>query len=165
MPCPKCLGVGHLTFTASRVARGIVHYDENGELTYEELSIPLARCHNCGARIRVLPQEILPRKVFSLSVIERCCRTYLQPSSTGPGLRTTVTKMGKGHPHYTTLYRWLEGLGERVLDRIHVRGVRSKGRTGAASHRSTDRRDRKKVFKRGTARVVSTHMYPFLQVS
>ena len=79
--------------------------------------VVLARCSRCGARVRVLPRELLAFKSFSLPVIERLCGRYIDPDPQGPGLRRTVRPMGKYAPAHSTLWRWLAGLGERGLDR------------------------------------------------
>jgi hypothetical protein len=63
----------------------------------------------------VLPEEILPFKRFSLPAIEKACGKYV-PS--GPGLRSVVGQIPGESPYYSTLHRWLSGLGERGLDRL-----------------------------------------------
>jgi len=123
--CPGCRASGRLVFTGSRVARNIIWYGKDGKLVYEEIKVPLACCRNCPGRFRVLPVEIAPRKTFSLPIIEDACRAYVQPDPDGPGLRKAVEGLAGISPNYTTLYRWMEGLGERVLDRLQTGGKKA----------------------------------------
>ena len=116
--CPKCHMVGQLFFTSSWVLRGIIWYANAGKLIFEEIKIPLVICHGCKGRFRVLPEEILPYKHFSLPAIEDICGGYVQPDPDDPGLRKYVDSISGVHPHYSTVHRWTEGLGERVLDRL-----------------------------------------------
>ncbi len=103
--CPKCLISGRLSFTSTWVARGIIWYGKDGKLVYEEIKVPLARCRNCRGHFHVLPEEILPYKLFSLPVIEDLCRTYVQPNPDGPGLRKFVDRLSEDHPDYSTVHR------------------------------------------------------------
>ena len=116
--CPKCQVVGRLFFTSSWVLRGIIWYGKYGILIFEKIKIPLVICHGCKGRFRVLPEEILPYKHFSLPAIEDICRGYVQPDPDDPGLRKYVDCISGVHPHSSTVHRWTEGLGERVLDRF-----------------------------------------------
>lgn len=116
--CPKCQIVGRLFFTSTWVARGIIWYKKDGKLIFEEIKVPLALCGGCGGRFRVLSEEILPYKIFSLPAIEDLCWGYVQPDPDAPGLRKFVDSLSGVHPNYSTLHRWTEGLGERVLDRF-----------------------------------------------
>jgi hypothetical protein len=116
--CPRCLVSGLLVFTSSWVNRIIIRKKEDGGRDYQGGKVPLAGCRNCKGRFRVLSREILPYKHFSLLIIEEHCRAYLQPDPGSPGLRKAVEGPIDTYPHYTTLYRWIEGLGERVLDRF-----------------------------------------------
>ena len=118
--CPQCLIPGQLVFTSSLVDRIFIRKIVGGGRDYQGVQIPLAICHNCKSRLRVLPREILPYKHFSLPIIEEHCRLYLQPDPDSPGLRKAVEGPADTYPHYTTLYRWIEGLGERILDRFHT---------------------------------------------
>ena len=101
--------------------RGIVWPGEKDQ-DHQNIRIPLARCQNCGSCLRVLPREILPRKTFSLPVIEKGCRPYTSADPLGPGLRKVVNRMGKNRPAHSTLHRWLSGLGEKTLDRLPSKG-------------------------------------------
>ena len=116
--CPKCQMMGRRFFTSSWVARGIIWYGKDGTLIFEEIKIPLALCQGCKGRFRVLPEEILPYKHFSLPAIEDICQGYVQPDPDAPGFRKYVDSISGVHPHYSTVHRWTEGLGERVLDRF-----------------------------------------------
>ena len=117
--------MGTLVFTGRSVDRGAVLRDEDGELKPQSLQLPLGRCTDCKARIRVLPRELLAFKSFSLPVIEEACGRYADPDPKGPGLRRTVRAMGKYAPAHSTLWRWLAGLGERALDHGAVQKVRA----------------------------------------
>jgi len=117
--CPRCLVSGQLVFTSSWVDRIIIQKKEGGGREYKRVKVPLASCRNCKARLRVLPREILPYKHFSLLIIEEHCRAYLQQGPDSPGLRKAVEGPTDTYPHYTTLYQWTKGIGERVLDRFH----------------------------------------------
>ena len=117
--CPKCQTVGGLYFTSSWVLRGIIWYEKNGILIFEKIKIPLAACHGCKGRFRVLPEEILPYKHFSLPAIEDICGGYVQPDPDGPGLRKHIESISGIHPDHSTVHRWTAGMGERVLDRFH----------------------------------------------
>ena len=75
--------------------------------------VPLAICESCGRRVRVLPVELLPRKTYSVAVIEESCKHYLLEPG---GLRRAVGKIEGAAPHYSTLHGWLGGLGDRALD-------------------------------------------------
>ena len=116
--CPKCQMVGRLFFTSSWVPRGIIWYGKDGKLVFEEIKIPLALCQGCKGRFRVLPEEILPYKHFSLPAIEDICGGYVQPAPDGPGLRKLIDSLSGVRPNYSTVHRWTKGLGERVLDRF-----------------------------------------------
>jgi hypothetical protein len=62
---------------------------------YEWLSIPQAKCGACRAILRVLPVELLPRKVFSFPAITAHCGLYL----TGPdSLRRCVAQTSGDAP-------------------------------------------------------------------
>ena len=130
-PNPQCCARGKLTFTDSWVDRGVVWPKGKRGAKFKWNLIPLARCHVCGGRFRVLPQEILPRKTYSLPVIENSCRSYPQ---SGKGLRKTVNSIKGNRPHFTTLHGWLGGLGVKALDREKVQKNRSAKRRKKASY-------------------------------
>jgi len=116
--CPRCLTAGLLFFTSSWVLRGIIWHEKNGILIFEKIKIPLTICRECRGRFRVLPEEILPYKHFSLPAIEDICAGYMQLDPDGSGLRTYVDSRSGISPDHSTLHRWTVGIGERVLDRL-----------------------------------------------
>lgn len=99
----------------SLVKRGAVWLLRNRETAFKATPVPMVRCRNCKKRFRVLSRELLPKKTFTLPVIEKGCGEYLKPG--GPALRPVVNEMGEYRPAHSTLHRWLGGLGERGLDR------------------------------------------------
>lgn len=121
-PNPRCCCRGKLVFTDSWVERGVTWPKGKTGAVFQRKPIPLARCQVCGGRYRVLPREVLPRKTYSLPVIENSCTSY--PRS-GKGLRKTVNSIQGDHPHFSTLHGWLGGLGVRALDRVKIQKKRS----------------------------------------
>ena len=115
--CPK----DSLRLTSWMVTRYAVVFNQNGVAEHRSSPVPLAVCESCGARLRVLPVEFLPRKTFSLPVIEYSCALYL--NSPG-GLRKAVDEIDGASPHFSTLHGWLGALGERVLDRVYPQDKR-----------------------------------------
>ena len=130
-PNPRCCARGKLVFTNSWVDRGVVWPKGKRGAKFKRNLIPLAQCHVCGGRFRVLSQEILPRKTYSLPVIENSCRLYPQ---SGKGLRKTVNSIKGDRPHFTTLHGWLGGLGVKALDRKKVQKNRSAEQGKKASY-------------------------------
>lgn len=117
--CPRCQG--GLELTRSQVVRQAIGVEGS-----ETLRVPLARCQGrCRGRFRVLPSDLLPGKVYSLEAVEAYARSYLHGSR---GLRGAVsaTETRATRPHFTTLHGWLGGLGERVLDRVHLGSQRAR---------------------------------------
>lgn len=122
--CPP----GSLRLTSWLVKRHAVDFSEGQVAQYRAAPVPLAICESCGHRVRVLPVELLPYKVFSLAIIEESCRRYLD----GPGgLRKAVEQIEGAAPHYSTLHGWLGGLGERALDRVSLQDVEAAPTRGA----------------------------------
>ncbi len=115
--CCRCGARGTLTFVGCWVKRGAVLLDGRGKTKHECLRVPLARCSVCNRSARVLSAELLPGRTFGLPVIEKAARSYVSSDPTGPGLRKVVKGLGAHAPCYSTLHRWLDGLGERALDR------------------------------------------------
>ena len=119
--CPR-LGCGAvLEWTTSTVERGIalLEADRFGVLTVVHVSgeIGLARCSEtgCARRFRVLPGDVVPRKRYSLPVIERVITAY---TSGAQSLRRVVWGVaGERVCAHTTLHGWTEGLGAYVLGR------------------------------------------------
>ena len=130
-PNPQCCARGKLIFTGTWVERGVIWPKGKTGAVFKRNPFPLASCQVCGGRFRVLPQEVLPRKAFSLPVIENCCRSYPQSKN---GLRKTVNSLKGDRPHFTTLHGWLGGLGIRALDRVKIRENRSAGKTNKVAY-------------------------------
>jgi len=89
---------------------------------YRESPVPLALCEQCKSRFRVLPVEILPYKTFGLPVIEAACLHY---ATSTDGLRKTVQTIAGVAPHYSTVHGWVGGLGERAMDKVHLKRDRA----------------------------------------
>ena len=89
---------------------------------YQQSPVPLALCEQCRSRFRVLPVEILPYKTFGLPVIEAACIHY---ATSADGLRKTVGRIPGVSPHYSTLHGWMGGLGERAMDKVHLKRDRA----------------------------------------
>lgn len=114
-PCPRCGDRGALAFTGRLVPRGVVTLARGSLAAFHRVPIPLARCAACRFTVRVLPADFLPRKTYTLPVIETATRRYV--ADDGPGLRSVVDELGHHAPAHSTLHRWLSGLGDRTLDR------------------------------------------------
>jgi hypothetical protein len=115
--CPGCLRSGGLVYTSTWVQRGS-RWPGSGKIEDRQTPLPLCCCEFCRRRFRVLPVEIAPHKSYTLPVIETACAAYMAPESTGLSLKRTVTLMGQGCPHRSTLHGWLGGLGARALGRL-----------------------------------------------
>ena len=88
-----------------------------GELETVELeaTLALAYCPRCGARVRVLPCDVLPHKHYSVAVIAAAAGAYTPPDWS-ESLRGAVWSMlGQRTPSHTTLHAWTEGLGAHGL--------------------------------------------------
>lgn len=105
-------------FTKKWVERGVVWLSDKQIPCYQRELFPVASCHSCGFSSRVLSCEVLPRKTYSLPVIEHFIKKYVPENAEGHSLRQVVSKTEGDLPHFSTLHRWLAGLGERVLDRL-----------------------------------------------
>jgi hypothetical protein len=92
--------------------------DDHGVLAVVErkIEIALARCPVCKSRYRVLPADILARKLYSLSVIEMSVSLYNRGDLS---LRQVVWDelYGERTPMHTTLHGWTEGLAAYCLGR------------------------------------------------
>ncbi len=66
--------------------------------------------------------EILPYKTFGLPVIETACIHY---ATSADGLRRTVGRIPGVAPHHSTLHGWMGGLGERAMDKVHLKRDRA----------------------------------------
>lgn len=108
-----------MELTRSRVHRTLVLLERDAYEIYRTVTIDaiiaIARCGRCKRRCRVLPCDVLPRKVYSLAVIEHQVATY---SSGEQSLRrVSWNQLGARTPTHTTLHGWTEGLGAYVLGR------------------------------------------------
>ena len=103
----------------TRVLRPVVllERDDHGvpQAVERDLTVALARCQSCGHRCRVLPSDVLPRKTYSLPVIERLAMAYAE----GEGSLREVawSLLGEHTPQHTTLHAWTEGLGAHASGR------------------------------------------------
>lgn len=117
--CPGCLAVGTLVYTGQWVKRGS-NWPTTEGIKLRETSVPMCRCKICRKRLRVLPLEMLPFKSYTWPAIELGCRTYTAANRPTESLRHAVERLGKGHPHRSTLHGWLGGLGARALGRLDL---------------------------------------------
>jgi hypothetical protein len=108
-----------LRLTRSTVERGLVllERDSSGVWTAvsERVRVAIARCGRCRTRTRVLPADVLPRKAYSLPVIEHLISTYARGELS---LREVAWNLaGERAPAHTSLHGWTEGLGAYALGR------------------------------------------------
>jgi hypothetical protein len=108
-----------LVLSRSRVSRTLVllETDDHGELLAVEVIavLALAYCRRCGSRVRILPADALPRKIYSRPVVELMCHEY---GTFQVSLREVAwSLLGDRTPSHTTLHRWSEGLGAYALGR------------------------------------------------
>jgi len=92
--------------------------DEYGEFLAVAVraTIALASCSRCKRRTRVLPSDVLPRKVYSLPLIEHELTEYAQGERS---LRqVSWNLLGEKTPAHTSLFGWSEGLGAHALGRV-----------------------------------------------
>jgi hypothetical protein len=120
--CCHCGSKGSLIYTGYYVSRNVVWADDNGNATHELISIPIGKSLCCKKRFRVLPGGVLPYKVFSLPLIEKAFYYYTHLEIS---LRCATEKLsGNTQPHYSTIWRWLKGMGQRVHDRDNLSSKR-----------------------------------------
>lgn len=94
--------------------------DEHGELRSLEVraTLALACCPRCKRRWRVLPSDVLPRKVYSLPLIEHELAEYAEGARS---LREVSWELlGEKTPTHTSLFGWSEGLGAHALGRART---------------------------------------------
>ncbi len=108
--------------SGSRVSRRLVllERDEYGERQAQEVSatIALACCSRCKRRTRVLPCDVLARKVYSLPLIEHQLALYAEGERS---LRqVSWDLLGTKTPAHTSLFGWSEGLGAHALGRART---------------------------------------------
>ena len=99
------------------MTRGLVllEADDFGELhtVVVEAQIALARCPRCGTRPRVLPCDVLPRKLYALTVIGELSATYCTWTRS---LRSVAWDLlGERTPSHSTVHGWTQGLGAHAL--------------------------------------------------
>lgn len=86
-------------------------------VVYCTILIALAQCEQCGRFVRVLPIEILPRKVYGIEVIESALRFYVLTVNSLRKAAAMLPTNGERYLCHTTLHRWSIGFGEKLLDR------------------------------------------------
>lgn len=64
-------------FTGGSVKRGVVIRTQAQGFKFVFWQIPLARCDKCDKWARVLPIELLPRKIYGVQVIQTAVCRYL----------------------------------------------------------------------------------------
>jgi hypothetical protein len=119
--CPQCphnwafqAAAPELVLTNSAVTRTAYLFEKDDEgidtVVERQVLIVLVKCPICKSRFRVLPADILPRKLYTLPVIEQSVSLYNRGDLS---LRQVVWKRlyGERLPAHTTLHGWSEGLG------------------------------------------------------
>lgn len=106
--CPKCGVMGQLFYLGTRVGRGAVFPTGSNGASHQQLGIPFCRCRACGARLRVLPRELLPYKTFGLAVMAGSTASY---TSTPKSLRVCAGQVGPDGPHFRHSPSLDRGLG------------------------------------------------------
>jgi hypothetical protein len=118
-PSPGC--PGKVRLTSQLVRRGLVRI-EASKFVHGEVRVPLARCDGTkrGHRSRVLPTDILPKKLFTLGAQGATLDAYRR---FGQSLRKTVGSLPGEAPHASTLHGWLGGCGRYTLGRSTADGI------------------------------------------
>jgi hypothetical protein len=110
---------GAFRLSGSCVRRKLIQFERDGhgqlQCVDRQVIIAVARCADCGARSRVLPSNVLPRKVYGLSVIEQLATRYVAGDGSLRGVAWSL--LGDRTPQHTTLHAWTEGLGAHALGR------------------------------------------------
>ena len=116
--CPGegCTARESFAYTGKCVKRGAALI-EAGTVVYCTILIALAQCKQCGRFARVLPIEILPRKIYGMQVIEAAMRFYVLTADSLRKAASLLPTNGQRYLWHTTLNRWLTGFGEKILDR------------------------------------------------
>ncbi len=122
--CPHCNKPNTLHYTKSVLKRNIIvlkHRENDYYLEMTTIDIFLCRCNNkkCNSKFRVLPVDIHPQKQYSLSAIIYLCffyitNNYVYRQITKNALTNSPESMV--YPHYSTIHRWISGLGRTFLD-------------------------------------------------
>jgi hypothetical protein len=115
---------GVLVLSGSVVSRKLIllERDEYGERQAVEVvaTIALAACKACKRRTRVLPCDVVARKVYSLPLIEHQLARYAEGERS---LRqVSWDLLGERTPAHTSLFGWSEGLGAHALGRVRRGG-------------------------------------------
>jgi hypothetical protein len=108
------------TWTGPRNPLILLERDEYGERQAVEVraTIALACCKACKRRTRVLPCDVVSRKVYSLALIEHQLARYAAGEHS---LRqVSWDLLGERTPAHTSLFGWSEGLGAHVLGRART---------------------------------------------
>jgi hypothetical protein len=125
-PCPRCseqggeLPLPALELTDSIVKRGIFLLVRDcfalASVVERTIGIALGRCRRCRMRPRILPCDVLPRKLYALAVIAETSGCYVAGAHS---LRKVVWDeiAGERTPAHTTLHGWTEGMGAWARDR------------------------------------------------
>jgi len=119
--CPKCCLDGApkqppptLKLTNTTVERGSFMFEKDDEgidtVVKRTVIIALVKCPICKSRLRLLPADILPYKLYTLPVIELSAGFYNRGDLS---LRHLAWDLfyGDRTPAHTTLHAWTEGLG------------------------------------------------------
>jgi len=119
--CPKCCLDGApkqppptLKLTNTTVERGSFMFEKDDEgidtVVKRTVIIALVKCPICKSRLRLLPADILPYKLYTLPVIELSAGFYNRGDLS---LRHVAWDLfyGDRTPAHTTLHAWTEGLG------------------------------------------------------
>lgn len=118
--CPQKALAAALELTSSTVKRTAFFLEKDDcdvlVVVEREVEIALARCPVCKSRFRVLPADILPRKLYSLPVIEMSVSLYNRGDLTLRGVAWDEL-YGERTPMHTTLHGWTEGLGAYCMGR------------------------------------------------
>lgn len=117
--CPRADCRCPLRLTRTTVLRTVfvVERDEHGvpQIVRLLIAIAIVRSTVCNGRFRLLPADVLPRKLYSLEVIGLLVGSY---SNGQLSLRAVVwTSLPGEAPAHSTLHGWTEGAGAYVLGR------------------------------------------------
>lgn len=114
--CPHCNSYNTFLYTKTFVKRSVVwlkNINHCDVLVYEIVLIPLIKCSNCPSRYRLLPYDMLPRKVYSLSCIIKTCSLYL---FNNPTSYRNISLINQAFIHFTTIHGWLGAIGRMFQD-------------------------------------------------
>jgi len=113
--CRADSGGAAMVLSRTRVGRGlsVLEADALGEVHAVEVvaRIALARCSQCGRRVRVLPCDVLAYKHYAVSVIAEQVGAYTTRGWVASLRAVAWGLLGERTPSHTTLHGWTEGLG------------------------------------------------------